>query len=63
MTAGERDDTIRIEDGVAPAARAALERAGMRLVDVPARSDWLGHAQAIWLDPEPVAGSDVRADP
>jgi gamma-glutamyltranspeptidase/glutathione hydrolase len=62
MELGEPDDTIRIEDGCDAAARAALAGAGMRLVDVPRDSDWLGHAQAIWLEPRLAAGSDRRAD-
>jgi gamma-glutamyltranspeptidase len=62
MELGEPDDTIRIEDGCGAAARDALARAGLRVVPVPRDSDWLGHAQAIWLEPELAAGSDRRAD-
>jgi gamma-glutamyltranspeptidase/glutathione hydrolase len=62
MELGEPDDTIRVEDGCDPAARGALAGAGLRLVDVPRDSDWLGHAQAIWLEPAMAAGSDRRAD-
>jgi gamma-glutamyltranspeptidase/glutathione hydrolase len=62
MDMGERDDTIRVEAGGPPAVRAALERAGLRIVDLPRDSEWLGHAQAIWLDPVLRAGSDRRAD-
>jgi len=29
---------------------------------VPRGSEWLGHAQAIWLRGGPGAGSDFRAD-
>jgi gamma-glutamyltranspeptidase/glutathione hydrolase len=62
MEAGEPDDLIRIEEGCDGAARAALASAGLRVVEVPRDSGWLGHAQAIWLEPEPRSGSDRRAD-
>jgi gamma-glutamyltranspeptidase/glutathione hydrolase len=62
MEVGEPDDTIRIEQGCGAAAREALAGAGLPLVDVPLGSDWLGHAQAIWLEPRLAAGSDRRAD-
>jgi gamma-glutamyltranspeptidase/glutathione hydrolase len=62
MEPGEADDTARIEDGVAPEARAALRRARFRMCDEPRDSEWLGHAQAIWLDPVLRTGSDRRAD-
>lgn len=61
---GERDDTIRVEDDVAPAARAAIERAGMQPVAIGLRSEWTGHAQAIAVAADGTlrAGSDPRAD-
>jgi gamma-glutamyltranspeptidase len=61
MELGEPDDTVRIEDGVAGAARASLQagRGADRVVDLPRDSEWLGHAQAIWAG---AAGSDRRAD-
>ncbi len=62
MEMGELDDTIRIEDGCSAAARAALARARLRVFDLPRDSEWLGHAQALWLDPQLSAGSDRRAD-
>jgi hypothetical protein len=62
MEPGEADDTARIEDGVAPEAREALRRARFRMCDEPRDSEWLGHAQAIWLDPVLRTGSDRRAD-
>ncbi|HMJ36261.1 MAG TPA: gamma-glutamyltransferase [Baekduia sp.] len=62
MERAERDDVVRVEDGVAPAARAALQRARLRLVDEPRDSESFGHAQAIWLEPVLRAGSDRRAD-
>jgi gamma-glutamyltranspeptidase len=55
MELGESDDTIRVEAG----ARAVLPDA----VTVARGDELFGHAQAIWLDPEPRAGSDFRADP
>jgi gamma-glutamyltranspeptidase len=62
MELGEADDIVRIEDGVAPEARAALQRARFPVLDEPRDSEWFGHAQAIWLDPVLRAGSDRRAD-
>lgn len=61
---GERDDTVRVEDDVDPAARAAIERAGMQPVPVGLHSEWCGHAQAISVAPDGAltAGSDPRAD-
>jgi gamma-glutamyltranspeptidase len=62
MEIGERDDHIRIEEGCAPAARDALSRATLHALTVPRGSEWLGHAQAIWLQDGYGAGSDFRAD-
>jgi gamma-glutamyltranspeptidase len=62
MELGERDDMIRIEDGCAGSARRALSRATLRALDLPRGSEWLGHAQAIWLRGGHGAGSDFRAD-
>jgi gamma-glutamyltranspeptidase/glutathione hydrolase len=62
MELGEPDDTLRIEAGVSATTRAALDRAGLRIIDVPRDSEWLGHAQAIWCEPGIAAGSDRRAD-
>lgn len=61
---GERDDAIRVEDDVVPAARAAIERAGMQPISIGLRSEWTGHAQAIAVagDGTLRAGSDPRAD-
>lgn len=60
---GEPDDTVRVEDDVDPAARAAIERAGMRPLAVGTHSEWCGHAQAIALGADGLrAGSDPRAD-
>jgi len=59
---GEPDDMIRIEDGCADTARDALARATLNPLPVPRGSEWLGHAQAIWLRPSGGAGSDFRAD-
>jgi gamma-glutamyltranspeptidase len=63
MEVGEPDDTIRIEDGRAEPTRQALGAAGLRLIGVPRGSDWLGHAQAIWLAAGTSVGTDFRADP
>jgi len=62
MELGERDDMIRIEDGCAGSARHALSRASLRALALPRGSEWLGHAQAIWLRGDRGAGSDFRAD-
>jgi gamma-glutamyltranspeptidase len=62
MEIGERDDHIRIEDGCAEPARDALSRATLHALTVPRGSEWLGHAQAIWLRGGRGAGSDFRAD-
>jgi gamma-glutamyltranspeptidase/glutathione hydrolase len=59
---GEHDDTVRVEAGGAPETRAALQRAGLRVVDVSRDAETLGHAQAIWLEPVLRAGSDRRGD-
>ena len=61
MEIGERDDMIRIEDGCAAPARDALSRATLHALSLPRGSEWLGHAQVIWL-PGGGAGSDFRAD-
>jgi gamma-glutamyltranspeptidase/glutathione hydrolase len=55
MELGEPDGTLRIEAGCEAVLPGALE--------VPRGDEVFGHAQAIWLDPEPRAGSDFRADP
>ena len=62
MEIGERDDRIRIEDGCTDAARDGLSRAPLHALTVPRGSEWLGHAQAIWLRGGCRAGSDFRAD-
>jgi gamma-glutamyltranspeptidase len=62
MEIGERDDMIRIEDGCAEPARRALSRATLHALRLPRGSEWLGHAQAIWLPGGCGAGSDFRAD-
>jgi gamma-glutamyltranspeptidase/glutathione hydrolase len=62
MEIGERDDHIRIEDGCSEATRDALSRATLHALGVPRGSEWLGHAQAIWLKGGCGAGSDFRAD-
>jgi gamma-glutamyltranspeptidase len=62
MEIGERNDNIRVEDGCAESARDALSRATLHVLTVPRGSDWLGHAQAIWLRGGCCAGSDFRAD-
>jgi hypothetical protein len=62
MEIGERDDHIRIEEGCAESARDALLRATLQAVTLPRGSEWLGHAQAIWLRGGCGAGSDFRAD-
>jgi gamma-glutamyltranspeptidase/glutathione hydrolase len=62
MEAAEREDTVRLEAGCPPEARAALGRSGLHVVDVPRGSDLLGHAQAIWRSSALRAGSDRRAD-
>jgi gamma-glutamyltranspeptidase/glutathione hydrolase len=62
MELGEADDMLRVEAGVSATTRAALGRAGLRIVEVPRDSEWLGHAMAIWCAPGVGAGSDRRAD-
>jgi gamma-glutamyltranspeptidase len=62
MEIGEPDDNIRIEDGCAESARDALSRASLHALTVPRGSEWLGHAQAIWMRCGCGAGSDFRAD-
>jgi gamma-glutamyltranspeptidase/glutathione hydrolase len=62
MEIGERDDNIRVEDGCAESSRDALARATLHALTVPRGSEWLGHAQAIWLRGGCGAGSDFRAD-
>jgi hypothetical protein len=49
-----------VQEAVAGRLLVAVGRSG--LVDEPRDSEWLGHAQAIWLDPVVRAGSDRRAD-
>jgi gamma-glutamyltranspeptidase len=62
IDADDRTDTVLIESGCDEAARAALMRAVPHHSMAERGDDDLGHAQAIWLDPEPDAGSDFRAD-
>jgi gamma-glutamyltranspeptidase/glutathione hydrolase len=62
MEIGERDDMIRIEEGCDASTRDALSRATLKALTVPRGSEWLGHAQAIWLNGAYDAGSDFRAD-
>jgi gamma-glutamyltranspeptidase len=64
MDIGEPDDRVRFEADGAPAARAALTRARLHVVEEPSGSEWLGHAQAVWIgeDGATTAGSDRRAD-
>jgi gamma-glutamyltranspeptidase/glutathione hydrolase len=62
VEAGDGDGTVRIEDGVDAVARAALGGLDLQPIDVHRGSDDLGHAQAIWTEPELHAGSDHRAD-
>jgi gamma-glutamyltranspeptidase/glutathione hydrolase len=62
LEAGEADGTVRVEQGVDPDARRALEVPGFTAVSLRRGSDDVGHAQAVWTEPELGAGSDVRAD-
>jgi gamma-glutamyltranspeptidase len=62
MERGEPDDTIRAEADLDATARAALAGANGRVREEPSGSDWMGHAQAIWLEDGIRAGSDRRAD-
>jgi gamma-glutamyltranspeptidase len=59
MELGERDDTVRIEDGVPFTAHGALAGAGIPVIEEPRGSEWMGHAQAIWHG---AAATDRRAD-
>ncbi|MCW3047721.1 MAG: Gamma-glutamyltransferase [Solirubrobacterales bacterium] len=62
LEAGEQDGTVRIEEGVESDAQRALRVPGLTPLSVPRGSDDVGHAQAIWTEREPAAGSDARAD-
>jgi gamma-glutamyltranspeptidase/glutathione hydrolase len=62
LEAGEADGTVRIEQGVDAEAQRALRAPGLTVLSVARGSDDVGHAQAIWTEPEPAAGSDFRAD-
>jgi gamma-glutamyltranspeptidase/glutathione hydrolase len=62
MEIGEGPTTARVEADCHPAVLAALRAAGFRAEEVPPHSDYLGHMQAIWMEAEPLAGSDPRAD-
>lgn len=61
---GGREDTVSVEAGVPAPARAALAATGMPVVDLPAGSDPVGHAQVVARYPDGtlLAGSDQRAD-
>jgi gamma-glutamyltranspeptidase/glutathione hydrolase len=60
---GDRDDTVLIEEGVSPAARGAIDRAGMLPVEAAPLDERCGHAHAIAVTPAGLlAGSDPRAD-
>jgi gamma-glutamyltranspeptidase len=62
MALGEPERTVRVERDCHPAVLAGLRRAGFDAVEVPRHSSFLGHVQAIWLEPAPLGGSDPRAD-
>jgi gamma-glutamyltranspeptidase/glutathione hydrolase len=62
IDAGDPDGAVRIEQGVDEHARRALDGPGLTPVTVHRGSDDVGHAQAIWTEPELGAGSDFRAD-
>jgi gamma-glutamyltranspeptidase/glutathione hydrolase len=59
---GEAGGTVRIEHGVDGRARRALGAPGLVPLPIGRGSEDVGHAQAIWTEPELRAGSDVRAD-
>ena len=56
------DGAVRMEADVDDGTRAALERAGLPIAGVEARSQAVGHAQAIWAGGALDAGSDPRSD-
>jgi gamma-glutamyltranspeptidase len=61
---GEPADAVQVEAGVPELTRGALAQAGLHARELPARSEAVGHAQAIWIDGDGTlrAGSDPRAD-
>jgi gamma-glutamyltranspeptidase/glutathione hydrolase len=64
LEVGQREDSIAFEADVTAPARASLVATGAPLTELPARSEWAGHAQAIAVHPDGTleAGSDPRAD-
>jgi gamma-glutamyltranspeptidase/glutathione hydrolase len=62
LDAADPDGAVRIEQGVDEGARRALHEPGLTPVSVHRGSDDVGHAQAIWTEPDLGAGSDFRAD-
>ncbi|HEY0277256.1 MAG TPA: gamma-glutamyltransferase [Solirubrobacterales bacterium] len=61
--AGEGLDALLVEEGVPPAAFAALEALGVDLRVLPPLSDWVGHAQLIARAGDSfVAASDPRSE-
>jgi gamma-glutamyltranspeptidase/glutathione hydrolase len=61
---GAGRDAARVEAGVPDDVRASLTRAGAVITEVPDLSEEVGHAQAIWVQPDGTLaeGSDRRAD-
>jgi gamma-glutamyltranspeptidase/glutathione hydrolase len=64
LEVGQRENTVSIEVDVAVPARISLAATGAPITELPAHSEWVGHAQAVAVGQDGTldAGSDPRAD-
>ncbi|MFG1704203.1 gamma-glutamyltransferase family protein [Nonomuraea sp. M3C6] len=64
LEVGQPEDTISVEADAGPRTVAALATTGAPMIELPAGSEWVGHAHvvAMALDGRPVAESDPRSD-
>ncbi|MGN7799561.1 gamma-glutamyltransferase family protein [Leifsonia sp. 22587] len=60
---GDRPSDVYVEAGVGPAARASIDRTDLHVIETPALSELVGHANLIAVTADGFdAGSDPRSD-